>query len=83
MNSAYKLSDEAIVALVKMLQLAMLTGTDISDWYRMIRLVHDDSNAEGLLVLDPEYGDMLEDQIRSLEKQANEMLMGVPDDGKN
>lgn len=77
MNSTYKLSDEAIAALVKMLQLAMLTGTDISDWYRMIQLMPND---DGLLVLDPDYATVLNDQIRSLEKQAQEMLSGPVDD---
>ena len=50
-NSKLKLSDNTISQLVKLLQLGILTGTDIADQFRTIELVQKD----GLLEPDPEY----------------------------
>lgn len=46
-----KLNDEVIAHIAKLLQLAILSGTDIVDNLRMIRL----QEAEGELYLDEEY----------------------------
>jgi hypothetical protein len=43
----YKLSDEAIAQMVKLLQMGMLTGTDVADQFRTIEL---SSNEENKLV---------------------------------
>ena len=46
-----KLSDEAIGHIAKQLQLAILTGTDIVDNLRLIKL----HESDGKVYLDPEY----------------------------
>ena len=46
-----QLSDGSIAQLVRLLQLAILTGTDVTDNFRTIRFVEE----EGVLHLDPEY----------------------------
>ena len=53
-QTRYALSDDVIAHVAQLLQLAMLTGTDVVDNLRMIRLTQ---LAEGLetLCLDPEY----------------------------
>ena len=47
----YSLSDSAIGQIAKVLQIAILTGTDITDNLRLMKFV----NNEGVLDLDPEY----------------------------
>lgn len=73
MNSNYKFSNEVIIAIVKLLQLAMITGTDITDWFKMIATT---PGEDGLLVLTDDYKQVLEGQIASLEEQAQTALIG-------
>ena len=47
----YSLSDSAIGQIAKVLQITILTGTDITDNLRLMKFV----NNEGVLDLDPEY----------------------------
>lgn len=46
-----KLSDDTIAHMVKLLQMAIMTGTDITDNFRMLELVED----EGVLEIDQDY----------------------------
>ena len=46
-----RLSDNSISQMVRLLQLAILTGTDVSDNFRMVRFVCEDN----ILDLDPDY----------------------------
>lgn len=46
-----KLSDNTIAHMVKLLQMAIMTGTDITDNFRMIELVE----SEGVLNIDESY----------------------------
>ena len=46
-----KLSDDTIAHMVKLLQMAIMTGTDITDNFRMLELVE----AEGGLEIDDDY----------------------------
>lgn len=46
-----KLSDDTIAHMVKLLQMAIMTGTDITDNFRMLELVE----AEGVLEIDQDY----------------------------
>jgi hypothetical protein len=46
-----KLSDDTIAHVVKLLQMAIMTGTDITDNFRMLELVE----AEGVLEIDQDY----------------------------
>jgi len=62
------LSDEVIGQVAKLLQLAILTGTDIVDNLRMVRVTFDEE--EGSLVLTDEYRATSEDQITKLMEEA-------------
>lgn len=46
-----KLSDNTIAHIVKLLQMAIMTGTDITDNFRMLELVE----SEGVLEIDEDY----------------------------
>ncbi len=76
MNSTYKLSDDVIAALGKLLQLAILTGTDVTDWFRMIEVTHDPDDGSKLIV-DPAYTARLEEQIAELERKAHTIIEGI------
>ena len=56
-----KLSDSTIAHMVKLLQMAIMTGTDITDNFRMIELVE----SEGVLNIDESY---LETFNKNLER---------------
>ena len=63
-----KLNDEVIAHIAKQLQLAILTGTDIVDNLRMIRLQEED----GQLFLDSSYAKIAEEnENRMLEEAQN------------
>lgn len=59
-----RLSDNSISQLVRVLQLAMLSGTDITDNMRMMRLVAEDD----LIDLDPDYVEAFNDNLSAMEK---------------
>ena len=61
-----QLSDGSIAQLVKLLQLAILTGTDVSDNFRTIRFVEEDS----VLHLDPKYVENFEKNIEKMQEEA-------------
>ena len=60
------LSDDVIAQLVKLLQLAILTGTDISDNLRTLRLVSDGDKLE----LDPDYLTNFEENLARMQNEA-------------
>jgi len=62
------LDDEVIGQLAKLLQLAILTGTDIIDNLRMLRVTFNDET--GTLVLTDEYRATSESNIEKLMKVA-------------
>tara|TARA_R110000824_G_scaffold135785_3_gene299204 strand:- start:503 stop:769 length:267 start_codon:yes stop_codon:yes gene_type:complete len=57
-----KLNDSVIAHIAQLVQLAILTGTDIVDNMRMIVLTETDGNLE----LDPEYEAQIEDNIQRM-----------------
>ena len=60
----YKLSDESIAQVAKLVQLAIITGTDVVDNLRMMRLcVEEDGDS---LILTDEYRATAEEQILAL-----------------
>jgi len=65
-----KLNDNVIAHLVKLLQIGILTGTDVVDQFRMIRLTIE----EGELFLDEEYEKNQEASIEKMLKQASEAI---------
>ena len=69
-----KFNDEVIAHIAKQLQIAILTGTDVVDNLRMIKLTEED----GQLYLDPEYAKIAEqnenkmlEQVEKLSQQDN------------
>ena len=67
MNENVKLNDSVIGHFVKLLQLGLLTGTDIVDHFRMVRLTLE----EGELFLDREYETSHEEKINKMLEQAS------------
>ena len=70
-QTQHALSDEAIGQIAKLLQLAMLTGTDIVDNLRMLRLSIDTENDQ--LVPSEGYAGMFDEQISTMLAELNEM----------
>ena len=68
---ASKLDDTVVSHIAKLLQVALLTGTDIIDHMRMIRLVSH-SQDESVLVLEEEYRDIFDNSIEVMVKNAEQ-----------
>ena len=64
-----KFSDEVISQIAQLLQVALLTGTDIVDNLRTLRMVIDD----GILVSDPDYSETFQENIQRMLIQAAEL----------
>jgi hypothetical protein len=64
----FGLSDEVIFQMVKLIQLGMLTHTNIADHFRTLRLEDIDKNS--MLKLTPEYTEWFEEQLAKMEKEA-------------
>jgi|TARA_Y100000114_G_scaffold114769_1_gene108841 hypothetical protein len=64
-----KLSDATIAHIAQLVQLAMLTGTDVVDHMRMMTLVE----TEGQLFLDPDYESQSDDNIQRMIQEAVRM----------
>jgi hypothetical protein len=64
----YKLSDETIGQIAKLVQLAILTGTDVVDNLRLLRVT---PSEEGDNFLDPtvEYLEVFESNIQKLQDE--------------
>lgn len=69
MNDNVKLNDSVIAHFVKLLQLGLLTGTDIVDHFRMVRLTLE----EGELFLNSDYENNQEENINRMLQQASEL----------
>ena len=69
MNDTVTLSDHAIVRVVDLLQLALLTGTDIIDNLRTLRLTVDGDK----LVIDESSNQAFLDAVQRLQDRAEEL----------
>ena len=58
---SYKLSDNVLRRIVQLMQEGLLTGTDITDHMRMIRLEENDDDSSQLILTD-EYRAIVENQ---------------------
>ena len=65
-----KISDEVISHLAKIIQLGILSGTDIVDHMRMIRL---QESEEDTLVLSDAYRQSSDNQIQSMLEKVSEI----------
>lgn len=80
MNNTATLSDHAIIRIVDLLQLALLTGTDIIDNLRTLRLTVDGSK----LVISDEDNQAFIDAVRRLQDRAEEIAAeGMSNAGVN
>jgi hypothetical protein len=73
--TTFKLSDNVICHIVQLLQEALLTGTDVSDHFRMIRLadLHPDEDGSTLtLDLDADYSKLHDGNVRRMVEEAAE-----------
>ena len=68
------LHDSAIAHVAKLIQMAILSGTDITDHLRMMQLKKNDSDS---LVLDEEYESVVNDQIEKM--MTNSMQQQTPE----
>ena len=66
-----KFNDEVIAHIAKQLQLAILTGTDIVDNLRMIRLSVEDNE----LYLDPTYAEVAEQNEKKMLETAEKLAL--------
>ena len=69
MNDNVKLNDSVIAHFVKLLQLGLLTGTDIVDHFRMVRLTLEEDE----LFLNKEYEANQEENINKMLKEASDI----------
>lgn len=70
---SYKLSDQTIGQIAKLLQIAIITGTDIVDNLRSIRLNVNDAEQ-----LDP-----TQDYLENFEANLSRMIDNLADQGKH
>ena len=70
-NNIQKLDDSVVSHVAKLLQVALLTGTDIVDHMRMIRLkTHTQDNA--VLVLEEEYRSIFDSSLETMVNNADQ-----------
>ena len=65
----YQLSDQIIAEVSRLLQVAILTGTDVVDNLRLLE-VQEDSTQEGILVLTDSYAERAESNIGKMLAEA-------------
>lgn len=73
MSKVYKLGDSTIAQIVQLIQLGILTGTDISDQMRTLRVVTNDDDET--ITPDPDYLEMFQeslDKMKTLAEEENE-----------
>ena len=66
-ETTLKFNDEVIAHVAKLLQLAIISGTDIVDHMRMVELIEQ----EGQLYLTPEYTQRSEENIERMLQEIN------------
>ena len=74
--SNLKMSDDTISQIAKLVQLAILTGTDVVDNLRILELVED----EGVLNPSPEFLQRIEENISSLMEEAQNASSELPEE---
>lgn len=63
----YKLDDTTIMQIVRLLQMGLLTGTDVADQLRTLELTTTES---GTLVPSPEYTETFDENLNKLVELA-------------
>ena len=70
MNQTYKLSDSTISQIVQLIQLGILTGTDVSDQMRTMRVVV--NTEDNTVCPDPEYLEMFNQNLERMKSTDDE-----------
>jgi len=70
MSQRYNLSDEFIAQLAKLLQIALLTGTNLADNLRLVQVT---TNDDGKIVLTDEYKQNFEANIEKMLAEAEDI----------
>ena len=65
----HKLSDLAIAQIVQLIQLGILTGTDVTDQLRLLQLTVDENSNK--LVPSPDFLEVFNENIARLAEQAD------------
>tara|TARA_B100001123_G_scaffold342540_1_gene388684 strand:+ start:7402 stop:7626 length:225 start_codon:yes stop_codon:yes gene_type:complete len=71
-DNGFKFSDDVIAQVAKLIQVAILTGTDIVDHLRQVRL----KLTGDTLYVDDDYASSFEDNIQSMLKELEENATG-------
>ena len=66
-TETYVFSDDLVIMMAKLIQVAMLSGTDIYDHLRTIQCVVND---EGKITTSPDFSEKLEAEIVSMLERA-------------
>ena len=69
-KKTFKLSDDAIVVIRELIQLSLLTGTNIVDHFRGIVL---ETTADGKVTITPEYVEAYQQMLQKLSEEAERM----------
>ena len=64
----YKLSDQTIAQIVQLIQLGILTGTDVSDQMRTLQVVHGEDNK---LEPCPNYLKMFNENLERMQEMSD------------
>lgn len=76
-TKTYSLSDSTIAQIIQLVQMGILTGTDISDQIRTLRVVTTD---EGTVAPDPNFVENFNNNLAKLSEMAsNEIEQGQTD----
>ena len=68
----YSLSNEVIAHVAKVLQMAILSGTDVVDHLRMIKVTESKENDDELILTD-EYREISENQVQKMVDNINSL----------
>ena len=74
-NTEMSLSDEVIGQVARLVQIAILTGTDVVDNLRMLRVTLDEE--DGNLVLTDEYRAMASQQVEKMLQEVSQASAGA------
>ena len=69
-NTTYKFSDSTIAQIVQLIQLGILTGTDVSDQMRIMKVIVDQE--DGTIKPDPAYLEMFQENLKRMQSSENE-----------
>tara|TARA_Y100001958_G_C21179911_1_gene509996 strand:- start:182 stop:415 length:234 start_codon:yes stop_codon:yes gene_type:complete len=69
-NEIYVFADDLVITMAKLIQVAMLTGTDIYDHLRTVQCVVND---DGKITTSPDFSEKLETEIASMLERAQSL----------